>query len=309
MRDGSRICVCAVDEPLHLRTRFAEVHRHGVAVDGYPDANGDHGGVEPVVVQQGLAFVDAVGPVRYHRSDLPLGRVHDLSDIGREALDAVLFQQCLDAPCRYLHRANLGVQVAEKIDGQPDVRRHHMQQVSARHALVVNPQRRDAQALLVYLPGVRVVSAVSPSADVGMMGPVDRIEEDLSVVEQGLYYGNVGKVASTEVGVVDHEHVAVRDIFSEVVADRRHRDWQRADVDGKPLSLGHELTVGIQDRRGKVSAGVEYLRHGRAQHHLHHLLGHRLQAMLQHREGDGVDARLGLPRARCLLPRFLQRYR
>jgi hypothetical protein len=57
---------------------------------------------------------------------------------------------------------------------------------------------------------------------------------------------------------------------------------------GNAFTLGDELAVRVQDSGGKIAAGVEDLRHRRAQHDLSHFQGDGAETMLHHGEGDGI---------------------
>ena len=198
------------------------------------------------------------------------------------------------APLSGQHGAYLRVQVAQEVLGIPDVGGHHLEQVVSRHVAVVNPERRDAQPLVEYLAGGRVVAAVRASAYVGVVRPVHSHERQVAVHEHGPDHREVGQVRAAEVGIVEEEHVARRDVVAEVVQNGASGYGERADVHGYALALRDEPALSVQDGRRKVPAGVQYLRKRGTEHHVHHLYGDRLQPVSDHRQSDRV--RLGVVR-------------
>src|SRR5262249_46229873 len=76
----------------------------------------------------------------------------------------------------------------------------------------------------------------------------------------------------------------------EVFADRPRRVGQRADMDRHVLGLRDQPAVEAADRGREISARIEDLRIGCAQHRFAHLLDDRQEAMLDHRGDDRIDA-------------------
>ena len=85
------------------------------------------------------------------------------------------------------------------------------------------------------------------------------------------------------VGVVQEIDVAGLDPALERIAHRLHGPRDRAHVDRHVLGLRDEPCPRITERRGEVSARVQDLRVGRAQHRLAHLLHDGLEPMRQDR--------------------------
>ena len=233
-------------------------------------------------------MVHAVGPLGDELAHLALGGVEYVGDDPLERAGLVDSQKLADAAGGDVDRSYLRVQVAQEVFGVANVGGEHLQQVAARLPAVVDAQWRDAQALVVDFAGRGVVAAVGGAAYVAVVRAVDRVEEQLALMEDGPDDGYVRQVAAAEIGVVEGEEVARRDVVAEVVAHRRARDGQGAYVHGDALALRDELAVGVQNGGREVAAGVEDLGHGGAQHHLHHLHGDGLQAILHHGEGNGI---------------------
>ena len=61
-------------------------------------------------------------------------------------------------------------------------------------------------------------------------------------------------------------------------------------MDRHVLGLGDQPALGVAQRGREVAARVDDLRVGGAQHRLAHLLGDRVQAVLDHRDRDRIDA-------------------
>ena len=219
---------------------------------------------------------------------MPLGGVQYVLDGLQQKLRPVRVQQRPHAPRGDVYRADLGVEVAQEALGMASVGRQHPKQVAPWLPRVVEPKGRNAQTFVEDFGGRGIISAVGPAADVAMVGAIDRVEEQLALVEDRLDDRYVRKVTASEVRVVEGEEVSLRHILGEVVAHRRTGDGQGADVDWDALPLRHQLAVGVQDGRREVTAGVQDLRHRRAQHHLHHLKSDRLEAVLDDGKGDRV---------------------
>ena len=92
------------------------------------------------------------------------------------------------------------------------------------------------------------------------------------------------------IGVVEQVDVARPDRPPKNSCTELRRPGQRADVDRHVLGLRDQPPVGIADRGREVAARVEDLRVGGAQHRLAHLLDDGVQPVLDHRDGDRIDA-------------------
>ena len=158
-------------------------------------------------------------------------------------------------------------------------------------AAVVEPQRRDAKALVPDLRRPGIVGAVRGAADVALMRAVDRPEGEPVAVEDRHEGGQVRQVVAAAVGVVEQIDVAGMDAALEEVVHRLHRPGQRADMDRHVLGLGDKPALGIAERGGEVAARIEDLRVGGPQHGLAHLLDDGAQPVLHDGDGHGVDRR------------------
>ena len=161
---------------------------------------------------------------------------------------------------------------------------------------LVQPERRNPDALLPDLGGARVVGAVRGAADVALVRAVDRPEGQPVAIEHRHERGQIGQVVAAVVGVVEQEHVARPDVAAKVVVHRPRRPRQRADVDRHVLGLGDQAPFGVAQRGREIAARVDDLRVRGAQHRLAHLLGDRMQPVADHRDRDRVDAVLRVRR-------------
>ena len=237
-------------------------------------------------------------PLGDHGAGLALGTVEHRLDRGVGDPRSELVDQRLEPALAHPGRADHRRHVAPEIPGMTHVEHDHLVHVVAQSAPVVEPQRRDAQALLPDLGREGVVGAVGGAADVALVRAVDRPEREPVAVEHRNEGRQVRDVVASPIGIVQQEHVAGMDVIAEVVADRLRRPRQGADVDGDVLGLGDEAPVGVADAGGEVAARVEDLRVRGAQHRLAHLLYDGAEPVLDHRYGNRVDHSASQPRGR-----------
>ena len=143
-----------------------------------------------------------------------------------------------------MRRADHRREVAAKIPRVADIGRDHLEEVAARLAAVVDPQRRDADALLPDIRRGRVVGAVRRAADIALMRPVDRPEArppiSIGVLEDRDERGQVRQMIAAVIGVVEQEHIAGMDVVAKELGHRFRRKGQRADMDRHVLGLGDQ---------------------------------------------------------------------
>ena len=171
----------------------------------------------------------------------------------------------------------------------PDVGRHHVHDVVAQGARVIELERRDADALLPDLGRPRVVGAVSGPADVALVRAVDGPEGQAIAHEDGQEHRQVGQVIAAMVGIIEQEHVPGPDTPGEIVADGGDGPGEGPDMNGHVLGLGGEAALAVEDRRREVAARVQDLRVGRPQHGLAHLLDDGFETVLDDGDGDSVE--------------------
>ena len=246
-------------------------------------------GAVAVVVEERLALVDAILPAGDDRPHLPLGAVEHGRDGGMGRRGAELGEQLPQPPLADARRADHGREVAAEVARMAHVEHDHLVDVLAPLALLVEHQRRDADAFLEDLGGAGVVGAVRGAADVALMRAVDRPERQPVAVEHGDEGRQIGQVVAAAVGIVQQVDVAGAYPALEELVHGPGRERQRADVDRHVLGLGDQPPVGIAQRGREVAARVQDLRVGGAQHGLAHLLDDGAKAMLDHGDGDRID--------------------
>ena len=279
-------------KPLTCGCESREVDLEVAAALGDRGADLDVDGAVAVVVEHRLAAIDAVPPARDHRPHLALGAIEHGLDRGVGGGAAELGEQRAKAPLADPGGADHRREIATKLARMADVEDDHLEHIGAQPALIVELERRDADALLPDLGGARVVGAMGGAADVALMRAVDRPEGQPLAVEHRHEGGEIGQMVAAVIGVVEEVDVARADLAAEGVVHRFGRPGQGADVDRHVLGLGDQAALGVGQRGREVAARVDDLRVGGAQHRLAHLLGDRVQAVLDHRDRDRVDAAL-----------------
>jgi hypothetical protein len=135
--------------------------------------------------------------------------------------------------------------------------------------LLVQPGRRNDDALLVEPVGDgRQAPGLDP-AHVGVMGSRDRVAQGRAGDER-----DVGQVRAAGEGVVEDEDVVRARI---VLADGGHGVGHRAEVHRDVLRLGDHAPTLVEERGRAVAALLDVGREGGANQHRPHLVGHRPQ--------------------------------
>ena len=256
-----------------------------------------------VVVEHRLAVVDAIRPARDHGAHLPLGATEHRLDGGVRDLRTEFVEQGGKAALADPGRADHRREVAAKLARMPHVQHDQVEHVLAQPARLIEPERRNPDALLPDLGGRRVVGAVRGAADVALMRAIDRPERQPLAIEHRHERSQIRQVVAAVVRVVEQEHVARPDVAAKVVVHRTRRPRQRADMDRHVLRLGDQAPLGVAQRGREIAAGVDDLRVRGAQHRLAHLLGDRMQPVAHHRDRDRIDVVVACRHAR-LLSRF-----
>ena len=108
--------------------------------------------------------------------------------------------------------------------------------------------------------------------------------------EHGTRDHPVGQVVASGLpGIVEHEDVARLDVVLEVAQDRPDRESTAPGVDRDPVRLGDEPSVRPAHEAGEVVGLAEYRATRGAHHHLAHLPGDVVQAVLGEGELYGVE--------------------
>ncbi|MDT4864723.1 hypothetical protein FQZ97_994930 [compost metagenome] len=142
-------------------------------------------------------------------------------------------------------------------EAEPDVRGEQVPHVLARHALLGQLERRDAERLLPDVAGVGVVAAGGHAADVGEVtrgrGPADQP----ALGEDRQEDSGVGVLVAAVVDVVVDDDVALVDVVPEVLDDVLQRRVRAERDDRGELGLGERVAVAVEDDRHQVADLVE----------------------------------------------------
>ena len=166
-----------VDERGNLVVRSAQVDFQIAALDGGLGPDRDILVAPPIVVQQGDTVIDTVLPGGDDIAGLGFGSIENDIDGGQDHIGVKLVHQLLQPPLAQAHRTDLGGQIALEIARMAHIRRQHLHHVLVQHAARIQAQGRHPQPLLPDFRGRGVVGAVGGAADIGMMRPVDRPEQ------------------------------------------------------------------------------------------------------------------------------------
>ena len=207
----------------------------------------------PVVIQDRLAVIDAVRPLRDHRTGLALRPVQHRLDRGMGGGPAEFPGQGQQAALTDMGRAGHRREVAPEIIGMAYIDHQHLQHVPPHSALRIQPQRRDADALLPDLGRRRIVGAMRRAADVGLVRPVDRPEHRRIAIEHRHEHRQIREVIAAVIRIIEQEHVAAMDIALEKFADRPRRPGQGTDMDRDMLGLCDQAPVEPADRGRKIT--------------------------------------------------------
>ena len=163
---------------------------------------------DAVGIDERLALVDAVGDGRDLLAHLPRRAPLQLDDRGVDGRVAVAVEQRGEPRLPGRERRRLRLDVADALVGDADVRQDDRQDLVVEHALLVELDRRQAQALLLDLGRVGREAARHHAAGVGPVAGVGEPAPEPAVAEERLHELDVHQVRAAEVRIVDDEDVA-----------------------------------------------------------------------------------------------------
>ena len=239
--------------------RVGEVDYKIAAALGYRGADVDVVVAATVVVEQGLAPVDAVLPLRDDRPGLALGAVEYRLDRRIGDGPAELGCERQQAPLADMRRADHCGEITAEVAGVAHIGRDHLEEVAAHLAAIAEPQRRDTNAFLPDVGRRSIVGAMRRSADVALMRPIDRPEAWPVALKHRRERRQVGQVVAAVIGVVEQKDIALVNVVAEEFGHRPRREGQRPDMDRHMLGLGDQPTVEVADRGREVAARIEDL--------------------------------------------------
>ena len=213
LHGGVGVRARVVDVGVHARGRLRAgalvVDRHAVAGHRDRHRHSQGLGAGPVVVQEVLEGVDAVGDRPDRRPHARLAARDDLLHRDGERVRAVALGQLHQPQLAHPQGAALGAQVAQHLVGGARVGGDDADHAGLLPVLLPDLRRGNAQPLLeVVEDALHALAARAGAADVGVVDDVDD-EADQSVgVERRLGDEEVGKVAGAEERIVEQNGVA-----------------------------------------------------------------------------------------------------
>ena len=235
-------------------------------------------------------LVDPVREGGQRGSHPALGVVEDAVEQRERPLHGDLLGELGDAFGPDAGRADHRAQVAVLELRGARVREQQPPQVAAGLAARDELEGGQPHSLLPGVVGERVVGAGRAAADVGLVGPVAAERDTPTADEHRARDDPVGQVVAAGLpGVVEHEDVAGLDVVGEVAQHRAHREAAPAGVDRDPVRLRDQPAVRSAHEAGEVVGLAEDGASRGAHHHLAHLPGDVVQAVLGEGELDGVE--------------------
>jgi hypothetical protein len=251
----------------------------------------------PIRVDEGLGLVGAVwnlGDVAAHQ-ECRLGA--HFPDGSGDRLQPVAVDQAGQAPLADMQGGGLGLDVADALVGDAHVRVQDRVDLLVHVAALEELDGRKPEPLLLDLGGVRGEAARHHAAHIGPVAGVLQPAEELAAVVERHGEAHVHQVRAAEVGIVDDVDVAGLGRTGLALADQpdqlgggilhgadEHRQAQLALADER-------AGVAVVDARGAVVGLGDHRGEGRAREREVHLVADLLQAGLDHRKGEGIDAR------------------
>ena len=284
-----------VERPAHLRARAGEVGDKSVVGDVESDLDPERLVGDAVIVDPVLGLECPFGSARETEPRHSLGIVQKALDRLLEDRPAVALEQREQAALADLQRRDARPHVAERGVRQPHVDGEDLEQRLVEHAVGIEPDVRELEALLPDLGGVgrdgRVLAAeLAPVTLVGGERDQRAFEEDrhhqADVVQMG---------AAAVIRVVGHEDIARADrvgraVLGDHVADR---GLQRRDEERQAVALDDHPPLRVRE----ADAEVEHLVHHHAMRGAvqddEHLVADRLEIVADDLEGERIRHRAG----------------
>ena len=218
-------------------------------------------------------------------------------------VDPIFLDHSEEVALADLAGADQGVEVALLVAAGADIREDEIHHVVARLAPVPDLDRRNAQALSVDFPCVRIVAGGHGSADIGQMPLAHSPVAQLPLVEDRLVHAHVDRVAAAEGRIVVQDQVAFVDVVTEIARHRLHGRNQRTEMDRDVLPLQDHLRHVVEQGCRIIVRQIEDAGSRRFFERQRHLALCRLENPADHREGDRIDLGLAVlrgPRIRLL---------
>ena len=283
-----------VRRPEALRIGAGEVDDQLVASDDHRAVDLPRPvGHDAVVLELAGSLVLAVGPARDLGPHEPLGNILDVLAALDERVRSVSLHELGEPPLGEIEGADHRLHVAVGVLGRPDVRDEDLEDRLDLAVLLVDLDRREADALL---EDVLVVAEGGGhhAADVGHVRDVRRVREHLALVEVRLDDDELRQVAIRTVGVVREHDVAGAQVLDADLGDRRGHDVDgRADLRRDERRLRDHLRLTVEHDAREVERLVEHRRVARPHHRDPHLLARRDEVVADDLEQERIGADRG----------------
>jgi hypothetical protein len=183
---------------------------------------------------------------------------------------------------------DLRAQIAHALGRRADIGEDDRLDPAIHFAFVIEPHRRQAQALAVDFRH-RAVAAGRGAADIRPVRADAAIAEQRLAREGGSDHVHVGQMRAAVIRVVVDENIA-RFGAGEGGDHGAHGVGHRAEMDRQVRPLRHHLAGGVEDAAGIVARDFQQRRIGGLGEDDLHFLGRRDQRVLHHLEAGGVGA-------------------
>ncbi len=288
------------------RAREVEAQPGARALDRQPDRKRlvDHA----VAVDPGHGLVAALGNLGDEGAHLLGGAGAQLADRQHHRVVAISVEQRRQPGLAHHQRRRLRLDVADALVGHADVRADDGVDLRIQLAPLEEAHGRQAQPLLLDRRGGGREAAGHRAAGVGPVPGVGQPAPDPAVAIERPGEAHIHQVGAAQIGIVDDVDVAGRGLGGPALADhldqRGGRILHGADEDRQaPGALRDQRAVlrRIDPVRAVVRLG-DHRREGGAREGQVHLVADLLQAGLDDRQGDRVEAHGAPPTVMIRLP-------
>ncbi len=271
--------------------RAGEIEPRGVAQDLHAHANRGGLSTRSVVVEEILAFVNAVGQAGDRLAHLRFGEIVEPVERGAQGRRAMLLAQPQQPSFGGAGRGHLGHQVALPFGGPAQVGQQEVALLLVDAVGGEEAQRRDAHALLPGLGRGGEIAAGPGASDVAPVGQADGEGEQTAFEEDRPDRLHVGQMVAADLGQVEEPDIArLQALGGDTFEELLHREAHDAEMDRDVAALGDQVALVVGEGRRQVTGLAQQRRASRAHDHERHLLGGGRQRMPDHLDGEGIDA-------------------
>ena len=154
-----------------------------------------------------------------------------------------------------------------------------------------DPHAGQLEALLVDLRRLGRDASGHRAADLDPVRDADREREHAAVRDDRLDQAHVAGVGAALVRDVRGEDIALAHALKAVLAqDALDLRPERAGEEREAVRLGHDLRIRVRDAAGEVEHLVDDRAHARAREHDAHLVGRRVELLLDDLDRERVEA-------------------